>query len=111
MLIRNVDVHKDFELESLKEFCKLAKRYYERADSHSNPLIVKACQYAPHPPSQRRLDPDDPITAANAQYIGKITPQSHDTLYPAVRGGEASLISRHVRASARRSPTVKIPSD
>ena len=47
--IRNLDLHKDVELELFKEFCKhLAKRYYERADSHSNPLIAEACKSAPH---------------------------------------------------------------
>ena len=46
--VRNVDLHKDFQLESLKEFCKRLVKlvrlcHYKRADSHSNPLIVKAC--------------------------------------------------------------------
>ena len=49
-----------------------------REYSHSNPLVVETCKYAPHPyPLLRRphsvlLDPDDPITAASVQYIGGI---------------------------------------
>ena len=67
-----VVLHKDFWLESLTEL------------SHSNQQsiltimsgIIKACQYVPYShPLLRRLrgvllDHDDPITAANAQYIG-----------------------------------------
>ena len=42
--------HNKIMVKSLKEFCKrLTKRYYERADPYSDPLIVEECKYAPHP--------------------------------------------------------------
>lgn len=70
-----MDLYKDYELKLLKEVCKdLAKRHYERADFHSNPLIVQAFMYAPHPykllrrPLNVLLDPDDPITVAIRNY-------------------------------------------
>ena len=68
------------------------KLCYERADCHSNLLIVESCKYAPHPnPLLRRphsvlLDLDDPITAANALYIDR----SH------------SSVSRHTLLRCRR---------
>ena len=68
--------------------------------------ILQSYQYAPHPhpllrcPRSVLLDLDDLITAANRQDLFLSLTKHSAT----VRGDEASSISRHVRASARRGP-------
>ena len=75
--VRNVDPHKDFDLELLKEFCKrLAKPYYERATpTHS---LSKHVSTAPHPhvllrrPHSVLLDPDD-LISRNRPFLSPTT--------------------------------------
>ncbi|CAH2237883.1 jg4895 [Pararge aegeria aegeria] len=61
----------------VNHFKRFSKRYFKRAKSHPNPLVVKACSYTPNPnvsnPIRRRPrhvldDPDNDITMDNAPY-------------------------------------------
>ena len=92
----NVSLNKDFELESLKELCKrLAKRYLR---SHCQSLFVRPSSSSPALRRPRRvlLNPDDPTTAANAQYIGSIQIWVSRHSPAAVRADEVNPISRQV---------------
>lgn len=80
--IRNVDLHRDFELESLSaHFKACSKRYFEKALRHSNPLIVESASYniknkikdRYRRPKSVLTDPDDQTTSDNAPY----TTQTH----------------------------------
>lgn len=73
--VRNADLHRDLDLESIALFMKHAsQRHYERAADHPNPLIASVPDYPIEPPALQSLrrprhvlgDPDDEITAANA---------------------------------------------
>ena len=100
--VRNINHHNDFELESLWEFCiRLAKRHlHQLADSYFNPLMVEACKYGLHPhpllrhPRNVLLDPNDSITAANAQYIGRIHSSVSRYTPPPWRRGQSYLTAR-----------------
>jgi hypothetical protein len=86
--IRNVDLHRDFDLPTIKDFCKqAARRYFDLCPHHPNPLVVRAAAYTPDPapstanrrPRHILLDRDDDITVANANT--DTTPNSrHGTL-------------------------------
>ena len=73
--VRNVDLHDDLGLESIRKHMKsVSERYFDKAMRHDNRLIVAAADYSPNPDhagaSHRRrprhvlTDPSDPITFA-----------------------------------------------
>ncbi|CAH2056119.1 unnamed protein product, partial [Iphiclides podalirius] len=45
---RNVDLHSDYRLPTIREYFKdLTKRFFDRAEHHPNPLVVSAANYQP----------------------------------------------------------------
>lgn len=74
--MRNVDLHSDFRLPTVKQYMKEAsERFFINASSHPNPLIVQASLYDPTPdinkkhlfkrrPKDVLLEPEDDITKA-----------------------------------------------
>lgn len=74
--MRNVDLHSDFKLPTVKQFMKEAsEHYFQTAASHPNPLVTQAISYDPSPdlqsihvnkrrPKDVLLEPDDDITVA-----------------------------------------------
>lgn len=74
--VRNCDLHRDVNLESIAQFMKRAsRRFYDSAPHHPNPLVVNISDYPREPPEAKTLrrprhvlgDPDDDITTANAE--------------------------------------------
>ncbi|CAH2097930.1 unnamed protein product [Euphydryas editha] len=44
--IRNIDLHRDFEIDSIAKHIKsIAANYFEKARNHPNPLIAQSCVY------------------------------------------------------------------
>ena len=87
--MRNTDLHRDIKLDSVKEHCrKLSSSYFDKAESHPNPLVVNACTYAKRRPWDLRrprdilTDDADPITKANdPKYVGRATHNRTHTRY------------------------------
>ena len=50
LFVRNITLHRDLEVEPLQEFIqKRAKKTYEGAEDHDNPLVRAALIYDPEP--------------------------------------------------------------
>lgn len=106
--LRNVDLHRDLDLPTVRSFMKDASQaYFDKALSHPNPLVAGAANYdvgsfRPQRGPRRRFprhvldDPDDAITIANAP--------KPDTTHPATLNLHTSLGPRHRtrRISVRR---------
>lgn len=70
--MRNIDLHSDLQLESIRGYFKeTSKRFFEIASGHPNPLIASAANYNPDQlynnfkgrrPKQVLADDDDDIT-------------------------------------------------
>lgn len=74
--IRMSDLHREFDLPSIRAYLKsMCKNYFEKAVRHPNPLVVAAADYPVehNPPLRRRRprhvlsDPDGPIEEAIAR--------------------------------------------
>jgi hypothetical protein len=85
--VRNVDLHRDFNLPTVKQFMKdVSRRYFDMVPHHSNPLIAGVADYTPAPratlasrrPRHALLDSDDEITIANADATAH-TQQTHSS--------------------------------
>jgi Reverse transcriptase (RNA-dependent DNA polymerase)/Endonuclease-reverse transcriptase len=82
--VRNIDLHRDFNLPTIRKFMKdVSRRYFDACPHNSNPLIASAADYVPAPrvstasrrPRHVLLDSDDEITLANTNATAH-TPQS-----------------------------------
>lgn len=97
--LRNVDLHRDLDLPTIRSFMKdVSQRYFDDAPHHPNPLVVAAANYhvgsfrTPRGPRRRFPrhvldDPDDAITIANAP--------PPDTTHPDTLNLHTSLGPRH----------------
>lgn len=116
--MRNIDLHRDFELESMAKFMKRAsRRHYDSAPHHPNPLVSTIPDYSVVPPEKSTLrrprhvlgDPDDEITAANAEAIISSNPDRANTAHlhrPRRRGRRRLPVTA---PSGRVSPTAPSP--
>ncbi|CAH2108991.1 unnamed protein product [Euphydryas editha] len=77
--VRNIDLHKDFRIDSIAKHLKmLSTVYFEKARHHPNPLVANACHYVGRGQFQTRqrrpmhvlTDPDDRMTLLNAPFLG-----------------------------------------
>lgn len=113
--MRNVDLHRDFELDTIAQHMKrLAKTYFESAADHPNRLIVQAASYVPdrdakaihRRPRHVLDDPDDIITVANRP-LDPIPPSQ--TLHTHTSHAQRRRRRRrgpHFRTAATRYPRV-----
>lgn len=121
--MRNVDLHSDFQLPSIKEHMTLvSRRYFDSAPHHPNPLVVKAASYTPcslrakwRRPRSVLTDPPDMIAAALADQpprpCSQTDPIGNNTLH--TTNNRSRRRDRRIPASAplpgRISPIPLVP--
>lgn len=96
--MRTVDLHKDLQLESIKDYMKTTStRYFLKAPQHPNHLLVEAANYDPvndiidrtRRPKDVLTDPDDSITVSNSIY--RITHRQNTHTHRPRRRGRGPL--------------------
>lgn len=114
---RNADLHIGVELPSIVQYIKyLARRYYDRASNHSNPLIATASNYSTDNlprdfkrPKDALLDPDDEIAIATSAALGSPDPSApcnrKYSVFGIGAGYQRQLTHNRPRRRGRRPPS------
>ncbi|CAB3260936.1 unnamed protein product [Arctia plantaginis] len=92
--VRNVDLHIDLELPTIRQFIKQCSlSYFDSAPTHPNPLVVAAVNYTPSKISRTRrpkhalVEPDDTITLAQQRvYTARAATTNRPRFRPRRRG-------------------------